>query len=204
MSCTADGRGCYIPISHYLLVVGLLMLPLVIATFNFTLQIVDCDWMLCWMVHGASALFSMSLLYWVSQAVFKYCCLCPRICTLPPNTHSVACVLTCFGRCALPSGTTAAATTTTRCSGTAWHLVCPLPPLIPITTLMCEAVGSVKHEPTGALKEAIGVSGIYLPSAAAPALVSPLVRCSIQVANFDNCVQPTPRPSLSTLALPHL
>ena len=72
LSCTADGRGCYIPISHYLLVVGLLLLPLVIATFNLTLQIVDCDWMLCWMVHGASALFSLSLFYWFSHAVFEF------------------------------------------------------------------------------------------------------------------------------------
>jgi hypothetical protein len=68
LSCTPDGRGCYIPISHYLLVVGFLMLPLVLATFNFTLQISDCDWMLCWMVHGASALFSLTLLFWISHA----------------------------------------------------------------------------------------------------------------------------------------
>ena len=68
LSCTADGRGCYIPISHYFLVVALLMLPLLMAVFNITLQIIDCDWMLCWMVHGASALLSLTLFHWFSVA----------------------------------------------------------------------------------------------------------------------------------------
>lgn len=72
LSCTSDGRGCYIPISHYLLVVGLLMLPLALAAFNLTLQIVDCDWMMCWMVHGATALFSLVLFHLLSLAVFNF------------------------------------------------------------------------------------------------------------------------------------
>ena len=57
-----------------------------------------------------------------------------------------------------------AATTTTRCSGTAW------PPVIrPSSTqialrvsLRALAVGSVNHEPTGTLKDAIG--GFYQQS----------------------------------------
>jgi hypothetical protein len=69
--CSGDGGGCYIPISHYLLVVGLLLLPLVLATFDFTLRIENCDWMLCWMLHGASALFSLSLFHWFSRAIVK-------------------------------------------------------------------------------------------------------------------------------------
>jgi hypothetical protein len=72
LSCTADGRGCYIPISHYFLVVALLMLPLLMAVFNITLQIADCDWMLCWMVHGASALLSMTLFRWFSVAAIMF------------------------------------------------------------------------------------------------------------------------------------
>jgi hypothetical protein len=72
LSCTADGRGCYIPISHYFLVVALLMLPLLMAVFNITLQIVHCDWMLCWMVHGASALLSMTLFRWFSVAAIMF------------------------------------------------------------------------------------------------------------------------------------
>jgi hypothetical protein len=72
LSCTADGRGCYIPISHYLLVVGFLMLPLVLATFDLTLQIFECDWMLCWMLHGASALLSSAFFCWFSHAMVTF------------------------------------------------------------------------------------------------------------------------------------
>jgi hypothetical protein len=72
LSCTSDGRGCYIPISHYLLVVGLFLLPLVMATFNLTLQVEGCDWMLCWMAHGASATLALTLFHWVSHLVFNF------------------------------------------------------------------------------------------------------------------------------------
>ena len=72
LSCTSDGRGCYIPISHYLLVVGLFVLPLLMATFNLALQIVGCDWMLCWMTHGVAATLSVTLFHWFSHAVFNF------------------------------------------------------------------------------------------------------------------------------------
>jgi hypothetical protein len=72
LSCTSDGRGCYIPISHYLLVVGLFVLPLLMATFNIALQIAGCDWMLCWMAHGASATFSLALFHWFFHAVSTF------------------------------------------------------------------------------------------------------------------------------------
>ena len=48
------------------------MLPLLMAVFNITLQIVHCDWMLCWMVHGASALLSMILFHWFSVAAIMF------------------------------------------------------------------------------------------------------------------------------------